>query len=169
MLALVLVGFGTIAIAQNTSNSPSRVSSTGDQTPVMLMSSTPSGQPSQGATSADEPTEAPGGSGTPQMDSKVKKIFDEMAQCMAVQDARNEVLRGFAMRSNAINDQLNHLPPINFDPNLTPEQSQALINERNALQDSLRTQIADINSQELAYEQNSGGGACWQGSGPVPR
>lgn len=102
-------------------------------------------------------------------DPKVQKIFDDMAACMAVQNARNDVLRGYSMRANTLNDLLNNLPPINFDPNQTPEQNQALIDERNALQESFRAEISAINSEQLAYEQSSGGGACWQGGGPVPR
>lgn len=172
LLSLLIAGISAVALTSQ--NSKSTVSTpTDEETYEILQSST-----SPVSTPAGEPS-PPADSSSPQngvqRDAKTQKIFDDMAACVAAMDAKNAVIRSFTDRSNAISNQLNNLPPIDYGLNPTQEQIDALNAEREALRNSLQAQITDLYNQETAYERSfgvvpsSGNSGCWQGSGPVPQ
>lgn len=174
LLALVLVGFGTIAIAQNSVQSAVEDANSRNQVPGMLLTASPSA--TSGATSApsDVPSEPSEGGGAPQMDSRAKKVLDEMAQCMA---AMNQISQQMSALSEVANSYYNQLQNFSYTPidfNLSIEEQNAIRASDESRRQALQAQFDAANAAQFAYEATtplgSGRGmGCWQGSGPYPQ
>lgn len=177
ILAVVIVSFGAVAIAQSGQFGSSVGTKQQSEEPGMLLTASPtpsakqSGSPSLApGESADQGT----GGGAPQMDAKYKKLQDEMTQCGAALDAINNRLRALLAVSNSLYDQLTFFEPTPLDPNATFEENQAVWAADEARRQAIQAQLDAASAAVSAYEATtpmaSGHGmGCWQGSGPYPR
>lgn len=174
VLTLFLVGFGTIAIAQNAADTTRKVSETGEQAPGMLISGTPSDSSSSKAVPTSEPSDTLNGDGVPQTDSRAKKVLDEMAQCMAAMNQISQQIRALSEVANSYYSQLQNFSYTPIDMNLSIEEQNAIRASDESRRQALQTQFDAANAAEFAYEATtplgSGHGmSCSQGSGPYPQ
>lgn len=173
VLAVVLVGFGTIAIAQNASDTTQKVSQKDGVVPGMLISGTPNVSSSTTTTPTEAPSESPAENGPLQMDARSNRLQEEFAQCMAAMEQINQRIRELTEVTNFYNQQLNNFVPTPYDPNLPQDETNAIWAADSARRQAIQAQMDAANAAEHAYEATTpmadGGMSCGTGSGPYPQ
>ena len=173
LLALVLVGFGAIAIAQNSGQSEVKTTNSGNLVPGMLLTASPKATPGTTSAPSDAPSDSSDGGGTPQMDVKSKRMQDEYAQCVAVMNQISQKIRELTEITNSYNQQLNNFVPTPYDPALSQAEMNAIWAADEARRQAIQTQMDAANAAEHAYEATTpmadGSMSCGSGNGPYPQ